>query len=360
MDEDLFDKKENYLTNLPLKGIENYSWNILQSNKMENSEVYIFSGINKLNKEDVLLAKQINIDKDKFKDREYIRHILREFNLVFSLKNYDYFQKKISGLISKDENYLYLIINENLIPLNYIILSQLFNYLDNKEIVKWIIYQTTFGLYVLHSNNIIHHDIKPSNIFINDIGGIRINGFTSAIFKNEKSFQYTLSYSAPELLIGYKEIDEKIDLWNLGILLLELFLKKTPFLYNKNIKNGEEQLFYNLEKLYGIKKENYSINDLIEILNGNNNNINFKIEQQILDKIEDKNAIFLLNHLLNFNPKERYTSQQVLNSDYLKEYMGIDSLDIQPIKFIIDNDEVSKTNILEKNVFLELIKKVIS
>ena len=353
-------KGEDYLNYLPMKGKDNYIWNVIQIKKIENSDISIFCGKNKLDDKDIKIVKVINIDINKFEDKEYIKHVLKEINLFLSLSNYEYFPKQISVLISEDKNYLYLIINENIISINKIIISKIFNYLDNNNLVKWVIYQTTFGIYILHSNNIIHHDIKPSNIYIDEIGGIRLYGFDNSIFKNEKSFQYALSYSAPEILIGKIYIDEKVDMWSLGITLIEIFLKKDGFLYKEDIKNGEQQLYYILEKLYGIKKENYSINDLNDILNGNNNkNIKFKIDQKILDEIKDKDAIFLLNNLLNFNPKERYTAKQVLESDYLKEFIGIDLLDVKPIKFIINNDEINN-NKLEKKIFLELIQKIIN
>ena len=168
-----------------------------------------------------------------------------------------------------------------------------------------------------------------------------------------------LIYSSPEILIGDKVIDEKVDIWGLGLILLELYLKNDRILYKKDIKNSEEQLYFILEVLFDIKKEKYPINDLINIINGNNNNnIRFNIQRKYLDQIEDKDAISLLNKLLCFDPKERYITKQILESDYLKEYNDIDSFDIKPIKFIIDNNEITK-NELEKKTFLELIKKII-
>ena len=47
----------------------------------------------------------INIDINKFEDNEYIKHVLKEINLFLSLSNYEYFPKKISMLISEDNNY---------------------------------------------------------------------------------------------------------------------------------------------------------------------------------------------------------------------------------------------------------------
>ena len=38
----------------------------------------------------------------------------------------------------------------------------------NENMIKFILYQILEGLYYMHSADIIHRDIKPQNIFIND------------------------------------------------------------------------------------------------------------------------------------------------------------------------------------------------
>ena len=351
---------KDFLDCFPMKEKDNYNWKDSKVCIQDNWKTKNYIGVNKQDDRDVIIVKEININKDIFQDREYFYHKLQDINLSFSLRNYEYFPKKISGLISEDQKTLYLIINENNVSLNILITSKHFNYLDNKHLIKWIIYQISFGLYILHTNNIIHHDIKPSNIVIDEKGRIEIIDFDSAIFKNEQSYQYTLPYSSPEILIGNRVIDEKTDIWSLGIITLELYLKRCPILYKKDITNNEEQLYFILEKIYGIKKEKYpNINDLNNILNNDNSiNIQFNIEQKILEKVDDEDAKLLLNNLLNFDPRKRYTSKEVLQSNYLKEYLGIDSFDIKPIKFIINNDEISK-NKLDKTYFLELIKRII-
>ena len=79
--------------------------------------------------------------------------------------------------------------------------------------------------------------------------------------------------------------------------------------------------------------------------------------------MHDEDAKMLLNNLLNFDPRKRYTAKEVLQSNYLKGYLKgykmVDPLDIKPIKFIINNSEISK-NKLDKNYFLELITKIIT
>ncbi|OAF70402.1 hypothetical protein A3Q56_01834, partial [Intoshia linei] len=79
----------------------------------------------------------------------------------------------------------------------------------------------------LHSNAIIHRDIKPRNILINrDDGCLKLADFGLSKFSifstNTLSrLVVTLWYRAPELLIS-KIYDEKIDIWSIGCVFVEL------------------------------------------------------------------------------------------------------------------------------------------
>ena len=327
----------------------NYIFKPIQIKKIDDRKIEIFYGTNKNNEKDVILLKKRNID-EKFIDEYYA--VLKECILLVYLKNYVYFPKNVHIFLSENKQYLFIIIKENNVNLNILINSK-FDYLNNKDLIKWIIYQIAFALYILHLNNIIHHDIKPSNILINDEGGVSLYDFGSAIFKGEDSYQYTLPYAPPELLIDQTtKKDEKIDMWGLGVIILELYLKISPLFQNGKVNNSKDQLSYLLSKL-GVK-EQYSEEFLKKELN-DNKNIIFKIEELISDKIKDPEAIHLIKNLITFSPKNRYSAKEVLESDYLKEFRGLDSFDIKKIENSINKD--LKENTLDKKKFIELIKK---
>lgn len=88
------------------------------------------------------------------------------------------------------------------------------------------------ALKYLHKNNIIHRDIKPSNILITDNGKIKLGDVGVACYikngEKRKSFAGTLRFVAPEMLSeeGY---NEKIDIWALGMILLEMAEGAPPF-----------------------------------------------------------------------------------------------------------------------------------
>ena len=332
---------------------EKYTWKIC-TKMFYNENIYSISGLNKNDRNDFIVIKIYKLNK--INKEKVLEKIITEFYFTFSLKPYEYFPKQISGLLSKDNEYLFLISKENTTELCYLIKSIEYNYLNNQTLIKWIIYQIAFGLYILHSNNIIHHNIKSSNILINSEGGIRISDFSCSIFKGEKSYAYTLAYASPEFLIDISNVDEKFDMWGLGVIMLELFCKKQPILGDSNIKNRRDQLDFIFSQ-FGINQK-YSDEELKNELN-ENKNIKFEINKNYLEKIKDDKAKCLLKNLLVFDPKKRFSAKEVLDSEYLAEYKGIDPFDIKPIEYPIDYKEFSNKKI-DKNKFIEILKIIIS
>lgn len=354
----MLSKIEYFLSSFDYPDKNNYDWKISRIKKEINddkSQCIIYIGTNKNNNSDFISVKQIIINKDNINQNE-IKQIIKEVYFLFSLKDKIYFPKNVNFLLSNDEKNLFITIVGNNVTLNNMIKSKGFDYRNQNGLIKWIIYQITFALYILHSNNIIHNDLNPSNILIDENGGIYIEDFSSAIFDGEQPFSFSLPYASPEFLINNSKVDQKKDMWGLGVIMLELFCKQVLIFKNENKKENtiEEHLQFILSK-FGVK-ENYLIEDLEKMLN-ENKNLQFKLEQKILDEINDKDAINLINHLLVFNPKERFTAREVLESDYLKEYKGTDKFDIKPIKDIKDFRENLKGEIDHKK-FLEIINSI--
>ena len=340
-----------FLSDFPFLEKDNYIWE-LESGNGEKEKNIVFYGTNINDNNNVIYVKRIFI---KFKDTDKNNHkqIFKEIYFTFFFQKYYYFLNKVDKLFSKNEEFLFLIFKDNnTISLKRLINSKEKDYLNNNpNLIKWIIYQIAFGLYTLHSNNIIHFDIKPSNILINKVGGIFIIDFGSAIFKGENYYSYTSSHASPEFLINHVN-DEKYDIWSLGITMIELYLKDYS-IFN-NIKDKKKQLDEIFTK-FGIK-DKYTNEDLIKELN-DNKKIKFQIDKNILAKINDKNAKDLLKNLLTFSPKERFTAKNVLDSKYLKEYKGIDSFELKKNNILKTYPEILENPIKHKD-FLKLIREI--
>lgn len=117
------------------------------------------------------------------------------------------------------------------------------NQLTISEAVK-IVGQIADALAVAHASGIIHRDIKPENIMIRRDGYVKILDFglvkqrifnaaneaeTLHQFKTQKGIILgSVQYMSPEQARGY-EIDERTDIWSLGVVLYETLTGKNPF-----------------------------------------------------------------------------------------------------------------------------------
>ncbi len=100
---------------------------------------------------------------------------------------------------------------------------------------KWMIAeQIARGIMAAHEKDIIHRDIKPGNIMIDEQGNVKIMDFGLARISGSEHITKegttlgTTSYMAPEQLRG-KEADHQSDIWSYGVVLYELFSGAKPF-----------------------------------------------------------------------------------------------------------------------------------
>jgi len=346
----------DFISQFDFEDKNNYNWSIIGIKNQINTDIIkrgLFEGANKSNKNNFVYVKQYFIDYENQFD---LKNILKEVYFFKAFQSQIYFPQDIKFSLSKDEKNLFIFFKGNYVSLNALIQSN-YNYEEQNGLIQWIVYQIVYILYLLHSNDIILLNVNPSNIFINQYGKIIISDLSSAIFGDEQYYCYSLPYSSPELLINDSKVNQKIDMWSLGILMIELYCKEVRILKPKRTKNSEEEQLEEILSLFEMN-EQYSVNDLKDILINGNEEIEWKLNQNILNKIKDKDAINLISKLLNIDPNNRPTAKEVLESEYLKEYKGVDDLNIKGF----ENLEKYKKNLvsllINHEVFVNEIKNI--
>ena len=113
------------------------------------------------------------------------------------------------------------------------------------EKVRKIIEQIAKGLYAFHSLEMIHQDIRPENILIDESDSIKIIDFGSTkvagiadinTIIEQYHLQGTALYSAPEYFIGY-EGTNRSDIFALGVITYQMLSGKFP--YGTNVAKYE-------------------------------------------------------------------------------------------------------------------------
>ncbi len=93
------------------------------------------------------------------------------------------------------------------------------------------------GMAVAHQVGIVHRDLKPANVLIDNGGLLKIVDFGVAAAHTQGDTQLTKTgyvigspkYMAPEQILG-KKVDERADIYSLGIILYELLCGVPPYL----------------------------------------------------------------------------------------------------------------------------------
>ena len=185
--------------------------------------------------------KKISLKELSEEDRELCKKeidILSSFNNKYIVKFYEaYLEDDCLNIIMEyagDSN-LKTFIDK------YKIKSQL---IDEKSI-KYIILQICLGLKEIHKANIIHRDLTPDNIFINE-NNLRIKIGDFGISKVLETKNYAKSkigkykYFAPEIELGQK-YNNKVDIYSLGCIIYELFTLNEYYI-DKKVCNGDGKI----------------------------------------------------------------------------------------------------------------------
>lgn len=194
-----------------------------------------------------------------------------------------------------------------------------------------IMTQLTDGISHAHESYIIHRDIKPQNIMIEDDGKVKITDFGIAMALNATQLTQTNSvmgsvhYLPPEQASG-KSATIKSDIYSMGILMYELLTGNVPF---KGDNAVEIALKHMKDKIPSIRKQDPSIPQSVE---------------NILIKATAK------------NPRNRYDSAKEMHEDLL-HCMDEDHANDKKITFTYPENDIDSTAPIPTTTIKKKIEK---
>ena len=276
----------------------------------------------------IYCLKKINIKKTPDRKNEVnILSKLNHPNLVKYISSYE------------DEEGIYII-------MEFCIYGDLYSLLHivkkkkvyvNEEIIWDIAYQCLLGLEYLHSNQIIHRDIKLLNIFMskNKIVKIGDMGMSKILDKKEMKLSRvgTPLFLAPEL-IKKEKYDFKADIWSLGCSIYHLAKTIPPFNDENLVKLGQAIINDNPPKLPECYSEELG-NFINKLMTKNKKHRPTAAEalelipSKIKDKFENENNLnkkninnnkILKNNMnINANNKDKNDKKNISHSEQINQ-----------------------------------------
>lgn len=193
------------------------------------------------------------------------------------------------------------------------------NNMLNDDQIHIIFHKICLGLYTLHSKGIVHRDMKPSNICISETHSNNLTKDTRIVIIDKgmsRKMNYnrnfgertpkisTVWYRSPEVICKDSNYSFEIDIWSVGCMLGGMYLKKHLFPYDSELVVLKKQA-----ELVGTPK-NFS-NEMTKFLIPDCEGELYKI---FFEHGED--IYKLLEGMLKFDPCERFSIAECLNSSY--------------------------------------------
>ncbi|NXV04743.1 CKD18 kinase, partial [Cettia cetti] len=185
--------------------------------------------------------------------------------------------------------------------------------------VKIFMFQLLRGLAYCHGRKILHRDLKPQNLLINERGELKLADFGLARAKSVPTKTYsnevvTLWYRPPDVLLGSTEYSTPIDMWGVGCIHYEMVTGR-PMFPGSTVKEELHLIF----RLLGTPTE--------DTWPGITSNEEFKAynfsqhrAQPLINHAPrlDSEGIELLTNLLLYRAKGRISAEAALQHPYFK------------------------------------------
>jgi len=259
---------------------------------------------------------------------------------IFAVKKVKFFpqEQREEGLsisCRREINQLKTLSHSNIIGLNEVITSknhneiflvmeyadhELRNLLQNSchnlsvSEIKCLLKQLLEAVNYMHNKEIVHRDLKTSNLLYTNEGLLKICDF--GLSREMKAGDcltpgvVTLTYRAPEILVGCEKYTSAIDIWSVGCIFAELLLGE-PLFKGKSQIEQIDLIFRTMgwsDKIAEIS--NTDVEDFYSIFAG----LSFTGGVYLSDE-----GIDLLEQMLACDPAKRITAADALNHSWFQE-----------------------------------------
>jgi len=232
---------------------------------------------------------------------------------------------------------------------------------------QYIMYQLLKAIKYMHTANVLHRDMKPSNLLLNSECFLKVAdfGLARSIATLEKDnevnpvltdYVATRWYRAPEILLGSTKYTKGVDVWSVGCILGELLGGKPMFPGTSTMNQ--------LDRIVEITGRPPS--EDIEAINSPFAATMLESTPQSAPKsLNDMypqaspEALDILKQMLHFNPNKRLTAEKALEHPYVAQFHNPAEEPIceKEIKIAIDDDHKFSIEDYRTHLYNDIVAK---
>ena len=187
--------------------------------------------------------------------------------------------------------------------------------------IKSFLYQLLKGVMYCHQHLILHRDLKPQNLLINESGELKLAdfGLARAFGIPVRSYTHevvTLWYRAPEVLMESTRYSTPLDIWSVGCIFTEMATGRPLF-----PGSGDQDQLVRIFKILGTPTTTTwpSIVDTPAFKRGWDMQAHPAQSLAALVPTMDPAAIDLLDKMLKYEPSQRISAKDALSHPYFDD-----------------------------------------
>jgi len=320
----------------------------------------VWKAIDKKSKETVALKKIF----DAFQNATDAQRTFREISYLQQMDGHENIVQLYNVLKADNDRDIYLIFEYMETDLHAVIRANILEDIHK----QYIMYQSFKALMYMHSADLVHRDMKPSNLLLNseclmkvaDFGLARslLQGGTEVDPINPVLTDYVATrwYRAPEILLGSTRYGKAVDMWSLGCIFGEMLSGK-PVFPGTSTLNQLEKICEITGKPTEAQIQSMKSPFAVTMLDSLQYPAAAKGWSSVYPTATPT-ALDMLVKLMSFDPSQRITAMEGLRHPYCAQFHDAESeyTATTPVSIILDDNEKKATSVYRDRLYQEIGK----
>lgn len=283
----------------------------------------VWKSIDKKSRKVVALKKIF----DAFQNSTDAQRTFREIMFLQELDHHENIIRLLNVHKAENDRDIYLVFEFMETDLHAVIRANILEEIHK----KYIVYQALKSLKFMHSADLLHRDMKPSNLLLNSECHVKVCdfGLARSIAESDSKDAHVMTdyvatrwYRAPEILLGSPNYTKGVDMWSIGCIIGEL-LDGQPLFPGSSTMNQIEKIM----EITGFPTKHEIESIRSPFADTMLKNLQPPPRRNLTDLYPraSPDALDLMGKLLRFSPQDRPSVEEALSHPYVSQFHNVNN-----------------------------------